>query len=510
MARFFCVVGDSNVLNHVTNTSRRAHPLLKSSQIVPCGHLAVLSESLLKVKGDVTACILSCVSNCLSEVEVSTSSSVASRIEPVLQELRTIIFGFCDAVPARAVLVAPPMYRTSPVWYRDGLPVILTSFSSAMSQERPPNLHLLPSFPTPEFGDDGVHLSGLSGLEFVLHLFDQSELLLEGLSAAPEVTLLKNCEATRVLEDRVLVLEQDHRRLNRIVENKIAVDSELADFRENERYEDCFIIEGLPLIPPEIVGKPWQELAKKHVYKVITPLIGREMRIVVVQNVTNRFAGAEVKYSVKMSSVADSKAIRDKFGSFFVGSKDQRPDEFKPYSIRNRVTAETKIRISILKLLGRRYQDANPGSRVQVIGFDPRPMIKISPSASASDRRVKSFNFIEAVRVLPTSFTTAESESLLKYINGKFLGKLRSLFIVLSDDQFKKIVSKRSRAPNAGGGHSSASAPSGSGPSSGSSSGASAGAVVGADASPNSESSGSRGSKRGADTTESGAAKRWN
>ena len=90
------------------------------------------------------------------------------------------------------------------------------------------------------------------------------------------------------------------------------------------------------------------------------------MSIVVVQNVTNRFRDAEVKYSVKMASTSDSKAIRTKFGSFFLGQKDGRPPQFKPYSIRNRVTPETKVRIEILKLLASRYKASNPGSKVQV------------------------------------------------------------------------------------------------------------------------------------------------
>ena len=140
----------------------------------------------------------------------------------------------------------------------------------------------------------------------------------------------------------------------------------MSDFRQNERDEDCFIIEGLPLIPSEIVGKEWQELAVSHVKGVITPLMGRDLPIVVVQNVTGRHKGAPVKYSVKMATIADSDAIRKKFGAFFFngGGKDSLPTEYKGISIRNRVTPETKIRITILQLLAKRYKDSNPGSKV--------------------------------------------------------------------------------------------------------------------------------------------------
>ena len=64
-----------------------------------------------------------------------------------------------------------------------------------------------------------------------------------------------------------------------------------------------------------------------------------------------------------MLSIADSKAIRNKFGTYFLGGIDKRPTELKPYSIKNKVTPETKIRISILKLMAKRYRDSNPGSR---------------------------------------------------------------------------------------------------------------------------------------------------
>ena len=42
-------------------------------------------------------------------------------------------------------------------------------------------------------------------------------------------------ESTRVLEDRVMVLEQVHRRLNCKFQFKSVVDSEFLDFQENIR-----------------------------------------------------------------------------------------------------------------------------------------------------------------------------------------------------------------------------------------------------------------------------------
>ena len=72
-----------------------------------------------------------------------------------------------------------------------------------------------------------------------------------------------------------------------------------------------------------------------------------------------------------------------------------------------------------------------------MISYQPRPMIKITPAASASDRRVMLFNYVEAVTKLPCKFTPAEIEPITRRVNPKLAGQIRSIFIVLSDDVFK-------------------------------------------------------------------------
>ena len=363
-SKIFTVIGDSNVKNHVNKNSRRASPLVKGCQVLHCGALEAMASSLEKVRAESDMCMVSCMTNFLADAE--GPESVAHRIDPVLQAFRESLHDSCSSNPGRHFFVAPPMYRSSPMWYRNGLPEILTNFSKTLFAEKPENLHLLPSFPTPDFEKDGVHLTPYAGLEFILHLFDGSLELLEGLGQGQDVAVVKNCELNRVLEDRVVALEQDHRRLNNVVDDKIAIDAEMADFIKNERFEDSFVIEGTPRISDEITGKPWQDQAIKDVQFVLKELMGREMGIVFIQNATARQPDALVVYNVKMSTVAESKSIRLKFGSFFLGGKDKRPPALKPFSIKNRVTLETRIRISVLKLIAKRYRDSNQGSKVQV------------------------------------------------------------------------------------------------------------------------------------------------
>ena len=433
-SHIFTVIGDSNIRNLINKTSYRAAPQLKDSQVIPCGHAGIFTESLATVRSESTVCVLSCLTNFIASAD--GPPTVSHRVDPVLQDIRSAILAACSAHPERYYLLSPPMYRSSPTWYRDGLPEILTMFSQTLSYDRPANLHLLSSFPTPDYGPDGVHLTPYSGLEFVMHLFDSAHELISLLETTTDEVVIRSCETTRVLEDRVMVLEQDHRRLNRAFEGKTAADAELADFRLNEGFEDSFVIIGLEKIPDELIGKAWQERALHDVQAVLVLLMGHECPIVFVKNATSRTKDPEITYNVKMPSVSASSAIRKKFGAFFLGSQDRRPDALCPYNIKNLVTPETRTRISVLKLLAKRYRASNPGSRVQVISYDPRPLIKITPAASATDCRIQVYNYVEAVKALPCNFSDEEVAPIICRLNPKLTGQVRALFVVLSDDAF--------------------------------------------------------------------------
>jgi len=450
-ARVFAIVGDSNVRRFVNQVNQRACPDITKAHITSCGRLQLLPDALKEVHPDTTACILSCVTNFLCDTDPG-SSSASVRVDSAIEDFRKALWEACSDRPQVDYLVCPPMYRRSPLWYRDGLADILKKFSTMMSTDLPPNLLLLPSFPCPDFDSDGVHLTPYSGLEFIFHLFDSAKRALDMKSKKPEEVLPVSCEAVRVLEDRMMAAEQDHRRLNSSFEAKVAVDAELADFQENVRNEIYFVLTGLPRIPPDVQGKEWQARAVSDVRKVIVSLLGKELPIVVVQNITGRGPDAPTRYHVRMEFAAHSQEIRSKFGSFFIGGTDRRPPEFKNISISNRVTPGTQVRLAILRLLGKRYVTSNPGAKSKVIGFESRPILRLTPPPESSDRRVKTFTYMEAIRQLPTCFSKKEVDPIISKIDPKFKGKLRSTFVVLSDDDYPDKSSrgnKRGRDSNA-------------------------------------------------------------
>ena len=446
MSRIFSIVGDSNIQRHMNPTNCRDRPLMSGSEVIPCGKLSILAEALKSVREESTICVVSCVSNFLTGSK-SAGSTVSPRFEPVLSD-------FCKALnlasgdrPDLIYLVSAPMYRRTPLWYRDSLPEILTKFSEAMKQ-RGPQIHLLSSFPTPTLEPDGVHLTAYSGLEFVLHLFDAAGTVLDGLSKTVDEAATLNTEAARVLEDRMVAIEQDHRRLNAAFVTKSAEDSELFDFHENIRLQSGFVIEGLTKHPQGMDPKEWQVKVKDEVRAVLSILLGRESpSILFVMNNTSRRKDAPAKYHVQMEHLSDSQEIRDKFGVFFVGG-DKRPPALKHIAIRNKVTLATSV--SVLKVLGRRYEEENEGSRFQVISYEPRPVLKLHPSPTAESCRVHSYTFIQAIRSLSTDFTAEETDKIIQSVSPKLYGQLRSLFDVINDDMISKRFGSKSSGRDGG------------------------------------------------------------
>ena len=445
IARVFSLLGDSNIQRNMNSTNCRDRPLMSAAQVIPCGRLQVLSEALRQVRAESNVVVLSCVTNCITS-SMDSVSSVSNRVEPIIKEFASILSLHAESHAECLYLVAPPMYRSFPIWYRDGISEVLQKFSSVMCSSPNVNIRLLPSFATPVFETDGVHLTPYSGLEFILHLFDSSCDLIKVLNSSPEEVVIKNVESSRVLEDRMMALEQDHRRLNRVMEEKTAEDAELADYHENMRYEDHFIVLGLAHIP-KCDPRVWQEKAKRVVSEFLVELIGREVKIVFIKNITGKAKDSPARYQVQMASVEVSKEIRDKFGTFFPGGKDSRPGPFKKISVRNRLTHESRVRFNIMKVLAQHWQSSNPGSKIQCIGYGSRPTIKLINAEGAGDFRVRTMNFVEAARSLPASFSPDELEMILSEVKPKWIGKLRSLFIVLSDDMIPRKARGRASAP---------------------------------------------------------------
>ena len=104
-----------------------------------------------------------------------------------------------------------------------------------------------------------------------------------------------------------------------------------------------------------------------------------------------------------------------------------------------------------MKVFAKKYVKSNPGGKAQVIGYLPRPLLKLTPPPDAKNKRILSYNFIEAVQKLPVNFEKDELQEIAKRAAQRFPGQLRTLFVVLNDDMVPRSRPRQKRPPSPSG-----------------------------------------------------------
>ena len=88
ISHVFSLIGDSNVRRHMTRLNRRASPQMEEAQVVLCTSMSTLSDSMVSVRDSSNVVIFSCLSNFLADADGSDATSVAVRVEPVLEDFQ--------------------------------------------------------------------------------------------------------------------------------------------------------------------------------------------------------------------------------------------------------------------------------------------------------------------------------------------------------------------------------------------------------------------------------------
>ena len=349
--------------------------------------------------------------------------------------LSPIFIRFCFF---RQVVVAPPLYRDRPNWYQAGLAQVASRFSMALSTSRPENMYLLPSFISQDLSPDGIHLTPVSGLHYMLHLFDQTEQLLSLEQQGATQWMGHVQESVRHHDDRLSYLESRHVKLQARVDIRHASSSEFDDWSTNRSEENWFTVRGLPRLG-DMSSRDWQAAAQRQVKDLIRTVlrlnnVKLEYSILYVGNPVRQRTAGKTVYNVRLSSVASSQRIRDLFSGFFRKDRPvQLPRELRGVSLKNKVTLGTRIRVRILQELAKNYQASNPGTSANVRGYDPRPLLVTTPARGSADR-MRTYTFVEAVTRLKVVWSDDNLAQIFQIVGDHFPGELRALFIVLNDD----------------------------------------------------------------------------
>ena len=440
----YSIIGDSNVRRNMTAMNIASRQSMANCQMIDCPELNNLEGALASIRDNSTVCVFSAISELL--VHCEDRGTVQSSVEHVMTSLAGKLGILCQARSGLTVMLAPPMYRTTPLWYRQHLPELANVFSTTFSRDKPPNLVMLPSFINQDLLEDGFHLNPVTGLYYLLHLFDESEKLLMLGNSGIDNTVSLVSETSRSNRDRIVMLEHDHFRLANQVNQKVAADAEFSEWVMNRSEENWLTISGLQRLSGSLSKSEWQQAAKAQARACLLEVVkffkvNIRFEVIVVTNPIKNASSKLRLLNVRLNSVESSKAIRDAFSGFFRGGANSptRPHALRGIDIRNKVTFETRVRVIILKQLGANYQASNPGSSWTVRGYESRPQIVIVPPSNSSDPRVRTWHYMDAIRMLPINLSDDNLIKIHRVIGGGFQSRLASLFVILCDEDRERI-----------------------------------------------------------------------
>ena len=206
---------------------------------------------------------------------------------------------------------------------------------------------------------------------------------------------------------------------------------------------------GLPRLSRDLSRRDWQAAVRGQVCDALNAVLlaaqqRAEVVVQVVWNNTNRRnPNAPTRYFAQLDSVKVSRQVRDAFSGFFRKVNPlPRPSHLTNVSIRNKVTLATRVRLAILRQLGLKYQQSNTGASFAVKGFEARPSLTIVPPPNAKEARQKTMFFMEAVQTLPKVFSDDQLDPIYRVIGSNFRHKLEALFVVLSDDDHDRMLTR--------------------------------------------------------------------
>ena len=443
LSRLFTIIGDANVRRNMTQLNIASRETMKSSQVLPCDDLASLDKAVSEVRPESSVCIIAAITEML--LAADNAGTVSSSIDSVLSSVKVKLVALCTSRQGLKVVVAPPLYRNRPFWYQRSLPQISGLFSSSFANDVPANLFLLPSFCSQDLCPDGIYLTPVSGLHYVLHLYDQTDVVIQVASASTDAQLYRVHELSRHHDDRIVFLEQRHDSLDGRVSIKTAADAEFRDWMLNRSEEDWVTILGAKRLP-DLNSRDWQMAAKRLVNDIIKLVlkvnnVRLDYAVLYVHNPVRFRKTGQTVLNVHLDSVASSKRLRELYSGFFRHDAPVRlPPSLKGVSFRNKLTLETRIRMTIMRELGNNFVESNgPGSFFKVKGFNSRPLLSTVPPSGVSGARPRTYTFIEAVSLLPGVFSDESLMAIHQIVGTHHPDQLQSLFVVLRDDDRDRV-----------------------------------------------------------------------
>lgn len=330
------ILSDLNLSVYFKTPQIETSDFYKAITHVACTSKADFETALTTIPQNVNVIIVSIFGSLLTSF-VPGDSGVRQHAVELIRPIHSILLEFAAANKDTTIFVAPPPYRRTPLWYRDGLYMILYEFNQ-LFRGSPSAIQILPAFPQIELTPDGFTPTPVSAINYLVHIeksIEQYSTVLPW-SDNDQLALLGTKHSS--LDQQVQALQQDHIRLRQEFEIKTAIDAELDDWHENEKDEICTIVTGLKRLTGNMDSREFQKVHVQRVQQLVDSMFDAGSVIPAVKFVKNLSGNKDsMTIEAHFESPKASKFIRDRFARFYRPNPPPRPAVLKDINMRNKV-----------------------------------------------------------------------------------------------------------------------------------------------------------------------------
>ena len=159
-----------------------------------------------------------------------------------------------------------------------------------------------------------------------------------------------------------------------------------------------------------------------------------------VQNFLPDFSAAEIiwvrsmkaskfaVFNVQCRSVVSATRVKSTFAS--IVKSTNKPAYIKDISISFAHTVGTRVRISLMRAMSKRQKEKDPNAVCSVSAFTSRPLLRVG----GKDQGTRFLSFVDAIAGFRHLLTQDDLDKALSLCSGQ-KGRLKSKYLVLSDDR---------------------------------------------------------------------------
>ena len=386
----------------------------------------------------------------ISVIENFMCEAVGNKTEK--REIEEIVGGILDGfvetvkktsikLPKTKFVYIEPMERPAVPWYTKGLRDITTEYSRRLNSLQLPGVNIVKRCDLPKqvFSDDGVHLTEPSGKQFLdailyysknifeAQLVDEEQMEIQTTSGSTGYFTASetfNSEVERTIEEKLkeVIEDMEKRRVND--DMVFARIREELDFIANTKKEDRIMITGMTTLAPKPTGQAEARMWIRGVVETALEAILPGAKNMIQFVSPNRSLGSEVPAcEVKIKEKEFAVKIRQEYG------KQRKAGKLEGrVFVANCVTLGTRVRMEVLKAIGKKC--SNPNEDMFVHGFTSRPVLQVKKRNGDAQLAL---TYVDAVKRF--GGRVKETDLVLAYERAglSFVGQMRQNFIVLTD-----------------------------------------------------------------------------